>query len=134
LVRFIDSSGYNVAFPTTPAPQITLLATAGINTAFRGVALALPYTVTPSAGLHGSISSTAAQVVAGGARPTFTVTPDPGYTAIVGGTCGGTLIGTTYTTNPVTVNCTVSATFTHVVTPAVVGGNGFISPLTPQTV
>src|SRR5262249_1580816 len=36
LVKLVDSSGYNGAFSGTP----TLLATAGTNTAFRGVALA----------------------------------------------------------------------------------------------
>jgi hypothetical protein len=39
------------------------------------------------------------------------VTPDTGYTAAVGGTCGGSLVGSTYTTNAITASCTVAATF-----------------------
>jgi Dockerin type I domain len=41
----------------------------------------------------------------------FTVTPNAGFIASVGGTCTGTLVGTTYTTNAITSACTVSATF-----------------------
>jgi hypothetical protein len=133
LVRFLDASGYNGTFAGSPA----IIATAANNTAFRGVALALPYTVTASAGLHGSITPTGAQVVAGGAQSAFTVTPDPGYTAVVGGNCGGNLVGATYTTTPVTVNCTVSATFLEnpfTVTPSVAGLNGSLSPSTIQLV
>jgi hypothetical protein len=55
----------------------------------------------------------------------------------VTGTCGGNLAGNVYTTNAVTADCTVIASFaidTHVVTPSVSGGNGTISPTTPQTV
>ncbi|TWI65758.1 putative repeat protein (TIGR02543 family) [Desulfobotulus alkaliphilus] len=69
------------------------------------------YEVTPSSGDHGSISPDTTQAVAHGSTATFTVTPEEGYTALVGGTCGGNLAGTTYTTNPVTGACTVSATF-----------------------
>lgn len=69
------------------------------------------YTVTPSAGANGTISPATPQTVTGGATASFTVTPNAGYTASVGGTCGGTLIGTSYTTNPVTADCTVMATF-----------------------
>ncbi len=70
------------------------------------------YTVTPSAGANGSISPATAQSVNHGATTTFTVTPNAGYTATVGGTCGGTLVGTTFTTNAVTGACTVAASFT----------------------
>jgi len=133
LVKLVDTSGYNGALAGTPA----LLATAAANTAFRGVALAPEITVTPSAGPHGSISQGSPQVAAGGATLNFTVTPEPGYTALVGGSCGGTLNGTTYTTQPLVTDCTVDATFTQAVTytltPSTVG-NGSISPATPQTV
>jgi len=71
-------------------------------------------TVTSSAGSGGSISPST-QSVKHGMTTQFTVTPNTGYTATVGGTCGGTpTSGTskfTYTTNAVTSNCTVSATF-----------------------
>ena len=69
------------------------------------------YTVTPSSGANGSISPNTPQQVASGFTTQFTVTPDTGYTASVGGTCGGSLVGTTYTTNAITANCTVVATF-----------------------
>ena len=133
LVSLFDASGYNGAFNGTP----TSLATAPADTAFRGVALAPAITMTPSAGPHGSISPATAQAVAGGAKRTFTVTPDAGYAAVVGGTCGGTLVGTTFTTDPATANCTVAATFTQiptfVVTPSA-GPHGTITPSTPRTV
>ena len=69
------------------------------------------FVVKPSAASNGSISPNVLQAVNSGATTSFTVTPNAGYTAIVGGTCGGTLIGTTYTTNAVTVDCSVTATF-----------------------
>lgn len=70
------------------------------------------WTVTPSAGVGGTISPNTPQPVNNNATAQFTVTPDSGYTAAVTSTCGGSLNGATYTTNPVTANCTVTATFT----------------------
>jgi hypothetical protein len=70
------------------------------------------HTVTPSAGPNGSISPNTPQTVNDGTTRQFTVTPNAGYSASVGGTCGGSLVGTTYTTNAITADCTVSATFT----------------------
>jgi Divergent InlB B-repeat domain len=70
------------------------------------------YAVTPSAGANGSITPNTVQTVNHGATTMFTVTPNVGYTASVGGTCGGSLVGTTYTTNAITAACTVTATFT----------------------
>ncbi|OGW37758.1 MAG: hypothetical protein A2Y97_09030 [Nitrospirae bacterium RBG_13_39_12] len=69
------------------------------------------YTITASAGTGGTISP-ASRTVNHGSTTTFTVTPNAGYTATMGGTCGGSLSGTTYTTNAITANCTVTATFT----------------------
>ena len=69
------------------------------------------HTVIPSAGAGGTISPNTAQTINSGSPTTFTVTPNSGYTASVGGTCGGSLVGTTYTTNAITGNCTVSAEF-----------------------
>ena len=133
LVALTDSSGYNGAFSGTP----TLLATAATGNVFRGVALAPEITVTSSAGINGTISPVGAQIAGGGSTRAFTITPDSGYTAVVGGTCGGNLVGTTYTTSALTVNCTVSAAFTalptYTVTPTVTG-SGTISPNTPVTV
>jgi hypothetical protein len=74
------------------------------------------YTITASAGAGGSISPLGSVVVSHGSTTAFTVTPNAGYTATMGGTCGGLpASGTsqfTYTTNPITANCTVTANFT----------------------
>ena len=71
------------------------------------------YIVTPSVnGGNGSISPSTAQTVAYNATPSFTVTPDQGYNAVMSGTCGGALSETTYTTAAVTASCTVMASFT----------------------
>ncbi len=95
------------------------------------------YTVTPSvSGSNGTITPTTQQIVNYGATPSFTVTPNAGYVASVGGSCGGTLSGTTYTTNPVSANCTVIASFalnTYTLT-YTAGANGSISGTSPQTV
>jgi hypothetical protein len=72
---------------------------------------AATHTVTPSAGLNGTITPYSPQSVNHGATTQFTVTPEAGYTAFVGGTCGGSLAGTTYTTYIITANCTVEAIF-----------------------
>ncbi|MFZ0927655.1 MAG: hypothetical protein WAN11_03590, partial [Syntrophobacteraceae bacterium] len=74
---------------------------------------ATQYKITPSAGSNGSISPSASVQVKSGGTQTFTVTPNSGYTASVGGTCGGSLAGTTYTTNAITANCTVTAAFSQ---------------------
>jgi hypothetical protein len=94
------------------------------------------YSVTPSAGANGSISPATVQTVNHGSAALFTVTPNAGFTASVGGTCGGVLTGTTYTTNAITAPCSVSVTFNAslvTVTPSA-GTNGSISPSTPQSV
>jgi hypothetical protein len=96
------------------------------------------YTVTPRLlTAHGIIAPGLPQSAGYGDVLTFTLQPDPGYVATVGGSCGGTLEGDTYTTAPVTASCTVDASFapapTHTVTPSVAGGHGTISPDTPQT-
>ncbi len=91
------------------------------NTAVDGVDITVTYndnvsvTVTPSAGPHGAIAPSTPQSVVTGTTTQFTVTPDPGYYATVGGTCGGSLAGTTYTTNTIASACTVAATFLPIV-------------------
>jgi hypothetical protein len=70
------------------------------------------FTVTPSAGANGSISPNTPQIVNAGSTTMFILTPNSGYSAAVGGTCGGSLVGNTYTTAAVTANCTVIASFT----------------------
>jgi hypothetical protein len=98
----------------------------------------LSFTVTPTAGTHGSITpASVLKKVSNGTVLTFIITPDDGYIATVTG-CGGTLAGNIYTTRPITADCTVSATFTltkenPIVTPKA-GLHGSITPSTPQTV
>ena len=69
------------------------------------------YTVTAGAGANGSISPSGNVSVSHGGTAVFTVTPDIGYSASVGGTCGGSLVGGTYTTNAITADCSVTASF-----------------------
>jgi hypothetical protein len=116
-------TGYTFNTVTT---SHTISATFAVNT----------HTVSPSAGENGTIDPSTSQTVNHNATASFTVTPSPGYHAVISGSCGGTLVGSTYTTNPVTADCTVDANFaidTHTVTP-VSGANGTIDPSTPQTV
>ena len=66
---------------------------------------------TANFGGHGFISPPI-QNIDHGSTATFTLFPDPGYTAIMGGTCPiGSLVGNTYTTGPITASCQVSPTF-----------------------
>ncbi len=134
MVSIADTSGYNNTLTAAPSAA---LATAGTNKSFRGIALAPEVTVTSTGGTNGTITPLGVQSAAAGSTRAFTVTPDIGFTAVVGGTCGGTLVGTAYTTVPLTVNCTVVASFTAVptysVTPSVTG-SGTISPSTAVTV
>jgi hypothetical protein len=88
------------------------------------------YTVTPSAGTHGSLTPATAQTVNYNATTAFTVTPDTGYHINTVTGCGGTLSGFTFTTNLITADCTVTASFaidTRTIT-ASAGTNGSISP------
>jgi alpha-tubulin suppressor-like RCC1 family protein len=82
------------------------------------------WTVTPSPGAGGTINPSTPVTVNNGSTTTFTVIPNNGYTASVGGTCGGNLNGTTFTTNAITANCTVSATFTTITTVILQPGPG----------
>lgn len=88
--------------------------------------------VTPLAGPNGAITPDSVQEVPYGTSASFTVTPDPGYTAFeiidtsyYDGSCGGTLIGNTYTTLPVAKDCKVDMSFrqVHLVT---------VSPASPK--
>ena len=69
------------------------------------------YQVSPSVGANGSISPSSAVTVNPGNTTTFTVTPNAGYSAAVGGTCGGSLSGSTYTTGEIIAPCTITASF-----------------------
>lgn len=68
------------------------------------------FTATPSVGSNGAIVE-GAQTLAAGDAAVFTVNPSPGYTVIMGGTCGGSLMGNVYTTAPLAADCTVEASF-----------------------
>lgn len=94
------------------------------------------YTVTPSAGVGGSIDPATPQSVAYGATQAFTITADTGYgIESVGGTCGGDLVDNTYTTAPITKDCTVVASFVVAYTVTLSASvNGSIDPDTPQLV
>ncbi|QNP49137.1 hypothetical protein [Diaphorobacter aerolatus] len=95
------------------------------------------FNVTPSAGAHGAISPSAVQATPYGSTAAFTVTPAPGYSASVGGTCGGSLSGSVYTTGPIAADCTVNASFVALpvfsVTP-ISRGHGSVSGNAPQSV
>ena len=68
------------------------------------------YTVSATAGAHGTVFPTSQTVIGDNKTTTVTVTPNAGYKASASG-CNGALSGTTYTTGVITANCTVSATF-----------------------
>jgi glucose/arabinose dehydrogenase len=104
---------------------------------FESAATGLSWTVTPAAGVGGSLAPPTPQTVADGETIAFTVTAESGYE--IGGVsgCGGNLAGNVYTTAAVTADCTVTATFveaaTFIVTPNA-GTGGSLSPSTPQSV
>jgi len=93
------------------------------------------YTVTPSAGEHGSISPDTAQIVEHGDAISFTLTPEIGYGIDTVEGCGGNLSSNIYTTGAITEDCSVAATFitAYTVTPSA-KKHGSITPDTPQQV
>ena len=97
------------------------------------------FTITPSAGAHGSISPATAQLVDYGGSRAFTFTPGTGY-HVADVLVDGVTVGApaSYTFANVTAKHTISVTFavnTFTITPSVdAGAHGTISPSTPQTV
>lgn len=81
------------------------------------------YTVTASSSGNGTLSPTGAQTVEHGSDISFQVSPDPGFVAVVGGSCGGELDGNTYVTAPVIGDCTVDASFVAPVSLHIVTGD-----------
>lgn len=79
-------------------------------------ALAINYTITPSAGAGGALNPATAQTVAEGDTQAFTVQPSAGHVLNAISGCGGSLDagGSIYTTAPATGDCTVTASFTAV--------------------
>jgi RHS repeat-associated protein len=69
------------------------------------------YSVTPSAGIGGSISPATPQSVYQNDNASFTVSAAADYRIDTVTGCGGTLTGSTFTTAAVTADCTVSASF-----------------------
>ena len=100
-VKWSDNSTANPRTDTNVTADISVTAELAIDI----------YTVTPSAGINGSMSPSAPQGVAHGLTTSFTVSPDTGYRISTVSGCGGTLSGATFTTGAVTVDCTVTATF-----------------------
>jgi hypothetical protein len=95
------------------------------------------YTVTPSAGTHGSISPSTPQAVDYGGTTDFTVTSEIGYGIDTVEGCGGALTGNIYTTGAITADCAVTATFVSKTTYTVIPKarrHGSISPDTRQQV
>jgi YVTN family beta-propeller protein len=69
------------------------------------------WTVTPTAGIGGSISPWAPLTVNSSGNASFTITPNTGYRVLSVTGCGGALNGSTYTTGGITGNCLVTAGF-----------------------
>jgi hypothetical protein len=97
------SSDYNIATPIGGScggilngSSYTTKAITG-NCTVTATFVRKTYIVTVSAGANGKISPSGYMTVNSGATQSFTVTPNAGYTASVGGTCGGTPNGNTYT-------------------------------------
>ena len=135
LVKLIDTAGFNAANNGTP----TILATAAVNTAFRGVAFApeaaiSTYTLDYTAGANGSISGNTSQTVAHGDSGTaVTAVPNTGY-HFVDWSDGST--ANPRTDANVTANLSVTANFainTYTLS-YTAGANGSISGNASQTV
>jgi hypothetical protein len=159
--------GSSTQFTVTPDPGYQIASVSGCggslnqNTYTTGMVTAActvtasfevrNYTVTPSAGAHGSISPSGPQSVQYNGTVSFTVIPEEGYHIESVSGCGGALaasaaetkkkrknkrknkialLSSTYTTGPVTEDCTMTAVFavnTYTVT-AAAGEGGSVSP------
>ncbi|MDR2013132.1 MAG: C1 family peptidase [Rhodanobacter sp.] len=124
-------AGTSTSFKITPSSKFAIASVTGCGGSLSGTTYTVShiganctvtatfgkatYTVTASAGVHGSITPAQSVLVEWGNTAQFTFEPDPGYVVVrpVGGTCGGSLNirNDVYTTNTVKGNCTVVATF-----------------------
>ena len=112
--------------------MVTLISARMISVAFNWNT----YTVTPNAGIGGTISPNTPQTVLYHRQAVFTVTPYVGFAIASVTGCGGVLSGNSYTIAPATSTCAITANFallTFTVTPSA-GVGGALSPATPQTV
>jgi uncharacterized repeat protein (TIGR02543 family) len=152
---YLQPEGTIVSLTATPDPSYTFTGWSGGVCAGTGTCFvsafapntvtanftALPvYSVSATAGPNGSVSPSFQQAPQGGGM-IFTVTPDAGYRAVVGGSCNGTLAGSSYTITNIQADCTLSLTFALLTTVpdaptgvSAVGGNGlatvsFTAPL-----
>lgn len=96
------------------------------------------FTLTPHAGVNGSINPSTPQIVNKGSNATFTATPNTGYEVNQWFLDGflDQIGGTTYTLTNITADHTINVTFKvqeFTVNPQA-GNNGSITPSTPQTV
>ena len=148
------NSGGNLTFTATPSPGYlvnswsvdgTVTQTGGTTFTLANITAnhtvnvtfsVATFTITPSAGVNGTINPNTAQTADYGTNMTFTASPGTGYTIdtwSVDGT-GAQTGGTTFTLANITANHTLSVTFaalSFTITPYA-GANGQISPNTPQ--
>ena len=107
-----DTGMLSWSYPTVGTKNPTSTQATGL-TSFSDFVLGEPtWTITASAGAHGSISPSGSVVVIQGASQAFTITPDPTY-AVANVLVDGGSVGpvTSYTFTNVTAAHTISATF-----------------------
>jgi uncharacterized delta-60 repeat protein/uncharacterized repeat protein (TIGR01451 family) len=111
------AGGCSVALTTLGARQLTATyAGQGCSAASVSASVAhnvqnIPFTVTPSASVGGSLTPALPQTVNGGQPTSFQVSVDPGYRLVSVSGCGGVLNGSSFDIAMVTGQCTVSAVF-----------------------
>jgi hypothetical protein len=131
-VYFVPSDGYQVGTVTVDGSAVdastwnddnsytfsNVTANHTISVAFAQVAPIVTYTITPTAGQHGTISPDAPATVTSGDDATFAITPDAGYKiadVVVDGQSKGAVA--TYTFTGVAANHTISASFAWIKLP-----------------
>ena len=115
---------------TWTAPNITADCNVTVNFVEDGAGES--FTVTPSAGIGGTIDPDTPQTVGNGETAQFELRPEEGFDIDgVGGSCGGSLSDDLFTTNPVLDDCTVKASFAlreYTVNAQVGEGQGSVDP------
>ena len=125
---------WTVPFPLTSTARVRVTAFDGSGNSASAASAAnfsiTGFTVTASAGPNGTIAPNGVTAYAGGATPSFTITPNTGYSVLdvlVNAVSVGAV--TNYTFAPLAANQTISATFvinTYTLTVATVG-NGSVA-------